>query len=82
MVNYIGHNGYPQPEIVAIATGKPNSVSAAAVTVATIGNEAFNVDHFDIKFGTVLQQEHHASMSVVDLTNLDTITEADDSVEM
>lgn len=78
MTNYIGHNGYPQPEIVAIATGgKPN----VAVSPATLA-----ADCFDIKFGSVLQESPPPppppSMSVVDLTNLDTIAEADDSVEM
>lgn len=76
MANYIGQNGYPQPEIVAIATGGKPNVAAAPATLA--------VDCFDIKFGSVLQRESPPppSMSVVDLTNLDTIAEADDSVEM
>ncbi|KAL5239854.1 hypothetical protein ACI65C_007264 [Semiaphis heraclei] len=75
MANYIGHNGYPQPEIVAIATGgKPNVVVSPATLAA---------DCFDIKFGSVLQESPPPpSMSVVDLTNLDTIAEADDSVEV
>jgi hypothetical protein len=73
MANYIGQNGYPQPEIVAIATGgKP--VAVTPVTSAA--------DCFDIKFGSVLHQSPPPSMSVVDLTNLDTIAEADDSIEM
>lgn len=79
MANYIGHNGYPQPEIVAIATGKPNATNAVTTTVG-IGPTATAADCFDIKFGSVLQEQ--PSMSVVDLTNLDTIAEADDSVEM
>lgn len=78
MANYIGHNGYPQPEIVAIATGKPGGTAA---TVAAADQTALAADCFDIKFGSVMQ-EPPPSMSVVDLTNLDTIAEADDSVEM
>lgn len=77
MTNYIGHDGYPQPEIVAIATGKPSS----AATVPVVGQTSLAaVDCFDIKFGSVMQGQ--PSMSVVDLTDLDTIAEADDSVEM
>lgn len=78
MTNYIGHNGYPQPEIVAIATGKSSSTAA---TVTAIDQNLLAADCFDIKFGSVMQ-EPPPSMSVVDLTNLDTIAEADDSVEM
>lgn len=74
MANYIGHDGYPQPEIVAIATGKPSAAVAAGPAAA--------VDCFDVKFGSVLQEHRPSSVSVVDLTNLDTIAEADDSVEM
>lgn len=74
MANYIGHNGYPQPEIVAIATGGKPSGAVSPATLAA--------DCFDIKFGSVLQESPPPSMSVVDLTNLDTIAEADDSVEM
>lgn len=78
MTNYIGHDGYPQPEIVAIATGKPSSAGTA---VPVIGHSSLAAaDCFDIKFGSVLQGQ--PSMSVVDLTDLDTIAEADDSVEM
>lgn len=78
MANYIGHNGYPQPEIVAIATGKPSAAAAAAV--CSSGPAA--ADCFDIEFGGVLQEQPSSRVSVVDLTNLDTIAEADDSVEM
>lgn len=85
MTNYIGHDGYPQPEIVAIATGKPN---AAATTV--VGPAALAADCFDIKFGSVMLQGQQLvtplsaqSSAAVDLmTDLDTIAEADDSVEM
>lgn len=75
MANYIGQNGYPQPEIVAIATGGKANVAATPATLA--------VDCFDIKFGSILRESPPLpSISVVDLTNLDTIAEADDSVEM
>lgn len=83
MTNYIGHDGYPQPEIVAIATGKPNAAAAA------IGPAALAADCFDIKFGSVMLQGQQLTSSsgqssaAVDLmTDLDTIAEADDSVEM
>lgn len=76
MANYIGHDGYPQPEIVAIATGKPANGATTVCSPAAMAA----VDCFEIKFGSVLQEQ--PSMSVVDLTNLDTIAEADDSVEM
>lgn len=89
MANYIGRNGYPQPEIVAIATGKPSAsaattanVTAVAAIAAAATTAAAAADCYGVEFDGVLQQRPSV-MSVVDLTNLDTIVEAvDDSVEM
>lgn len=78
MANYIGHDGYPQPEIVAIATGKPN----AATAVSPVALAA--ADCFDIKFGSVLLQgqqlQPSATVAIDLMTDLDTIAETDDSV--
>lgn len=76
MTDFIGRNGYPQPEIVAIATGKPSAIASSAAMAACPAAMAA-ADCFDIKFGSVLEQS--SSVSVVDLTNLDTIAE---TVEM
>lgn len=89
MANYIGRNGYPQPEIVAIATGKPSASATVTATanvtaVAPIAAAAATAaaDCYGVEFDGVLQQRPSV-MSVVDLTNLDTIVEAvDDNVEM
>lgn len=90
MANYIGRNGYPQPEIVAIATGKPSASAAATANVTAVSAIAATTtsaataaaDLYGVEFDGVLQQRPSV-MSVVDLTNLDTIVEAvDDSVEM
>lgn len=77
----VGRDGYPQPEIVAIATGKPpNAAAVRSGPAALAAAGRFG----DIEFGGgVLRERPPSAVSVVDLTNLDAIAEADDdSVEM